>query len=296
MSVPRMQQTIAHPCHVSGRGYWSGKAISLMLLPAEANTGIQFQRVDLPDTPCVAALAGNREETPLRTRLVNDNCAVEMVEHVMAALHGLQIDNCVVQCNSHEMPAMDGSALGYALAIEQAGVQKQTIPCRRVVIEEPLRIGGQDQWIMAMPCGSDGLFCEYRLDYGPQSTIPGGTFQTQITPDTFMSHIAPARTFVTSQEAEFLQMQGLAGHVTHRDLLVFGPNGPIDNSLRFDNECVRHKLLDLVGDLALSGVEIHGRLVAYRSGHALNGRMAELLSRQSLKEYKQDFHCAARAA
>ena len=168
----------------------------------------------------------------------------------------------------------------YALAIERAGTEKQDDIRCTVSIESPHKIGDDRQWIMALPTAEPGLQCEYRLDYGPNSRIAASTFQATLTPKSFIDEIAAARTFVTETEAKQLQARGLAQHVTYRDLLVFGQDGPIDNVLRFEDECARHKLLDLVGDLALSGVALQGKIVAYRSGHILNGKMAEWLGKQ----------------
>ena len=281
MRVSRFQHTLRHKCHVSGRGYWTGCPVSLVFHPAEPNTGIVFRRVDLPGEPTIQALACNRTETALRTRLRQNNAVVDMVEHVMAALYGMQIDNCIVDVNTSEMPGLDGSAYVYAAAIQQAGVEVQPAPREMHVIEHPLRIGDDQQWITAMPSAFPSLTIEYRLDYGDKSPIGAATVTAELDPDTFFESISPARTFILESEASSLQAKGLARHVTYRDLLVFGDRGSIDNTLRFSDECARHKLLDLIGDLALSGKDIAGRITACRSGHILNGRMAETLTSQS---------------
>jgi len=209
---------------------------------------------------------------------VTNDWSVDMVEHIMSALHAAQIDNCIVDCSAQEMPGLDGSSLRYALGIDQVGRVGQGSVATTVQITTPIRIGSDEQWVMALPHEDSetdsGLSCEYRMDFGPQSAIPRGDYKTSLSLDSYLNEIAPARTFITHHEAEILQSQGLAKHVTHRDLLVFGPNGPVGNTLRFADECVRHKLLDLIGDLALSGVQIEGRIIACRSGHSLNGRMA----------------------
>lgn len=278
MRVSRFQHTIGHPCHVSGRGYWTGCPVSVVFQPAEPSTGIVFRRVDLPHKPLIPAVASNRTETALRTRLKHEGAMVDMVEHVMAALYGLEIDNCIIDVDAPEMPGLDGSAHAFALALHQAGIEVQ--PAKRMmnVVDRPIRIGDHHQWIMAMPSPYPSLSLEYRLDFGPESPIGAATIATELDPETFLTNFAPARTFILQSEAQQLQSQGLARHVTYRDLLVFGDRGPIDNSLRFSDECARHKLLDLIGDLALCGMDIAGRVIACRSGHVLNGRMAAELS------------------
>jgi UDP-3-O-[3-hydroxymyristoyl] N-acetylglucosamine deacetylase len=282
MRFERLQCSIERVCQVSGRGYWTGQPVTVSFLPAPVNHGIVFRRSDLKGQPAVSAVADFRREAALRTRLETHDCSVQMIEHVMAALYALHIDNCSVEVSSAEMPGLDGSSLAYALALEQAGRYEQTEAAQAVTVDTLHRLGDDRQWIMITPSAQPGLTCEYRLDYGPNSPIPSATCRATIAPNTFTTELAAARTFVTAAEAKQLQMSGLARHVTHRDLLVFDDNGPIDNALRFDDECARHKLLDLVGDLALCGRPLNAKVTAFRSGHVLNGRMAAWI-----REYAQ---------
>jgi len=278
----RFQNTIEHMAHVSGRGYWSGRPITVTFLPGSPNAGIVFRRVDLPGRPEINCIAANRRDTSLRTTLVSNACHVEMVEHVAAALYAMDIDNCVVECDAPEMPGMDGSALAFAVALERAGLRKQPATSYEVALTMPLRVGNENQWIMAIPSADPGLTIQYQLDYGPSSPIPATTTTYTLDRDSFPQHVAPARTFITESEARGLQSQGVASHVTYRDLVIFGPNGPIDNSPRYDDECSRHKLLDLIGDLSLCGLRVQGKIIAHRSGHILNGYLAEAV--QKLKD------------
>jgi UDP-3-O-acyl N-acetylglucosamine deacetylase len=275
----RFQQTILRSFQVHGRGYWTGVPVTLTFHPADPDTGICFRRTDLPHQPVLPAVAGIRSETQLRTRLTREGASVDMVEHVVSALVGMQVDNCLVDCDAPEMPGLDGSAMAYALGIQQVGLTRQDRLRKAVVIEQPIRIGDNQQWVMAMPCSDPYPQLEYRLDYGPKHPISAATASFSLGEGDYLNSIAPARTFVTQEEAQQLQSRGLARHVSYRELLVFGDAGPIDNTLRFADECARHKLLDLIGDLALCGYSIVGRIVAFRSGHVLNGRMAESLWR-----------------
>jgi UDP-3-O-[3-hydroxymyristoyl] N-acetylglucosamine deacetylase len=268
------QQTLSHIARVSGRGYWSSQPVSLTFRPAPPDTGIVFRRLDLPGKPVLRAIATHRVDTPLRTKLVSGSAEVEMIEHVMAALYGMQIDNCMVECDACEMPGLDGSAGAIALALHQAGVCRQAVPAKVLILEEELQVGDPRCGVTARPCTDSSLTLAYHLDYGPTSPIPSSTSMAKLTPAEFLHHIAPARTFLTDSDARELQRMGVAQHVTYRDLLVFGSNGPIDNSLYFPDECSRHKLLDLIGDLALCGMRVLGTIIAHRSGHNLNGRMA----------------------
>lgn len=288
MQKVRFQNTIEHVAHVSGRGYWSGRANSLTFLPAPSGTGIVFRRIDLPGRPTITAQVAMRRETQLRTTLEQAGAHVEMVEHVMAALYGLEIDNCIVECDAPEMPAMDGSSLAFAMALEHAGLQRQLAAIETVCIDRTIRIGDDNQWIMAFPSSTPGYTVRYELDYGPASTIPVCDSTQMVCRDTFSDAIAPARTFLEEHEAKLLQSKGVAGHVTYRDLVVFGDQGPIDNQLRFDDECARHKLLDVVGDVALCGWRIQGSIIAHRSGHRLNGELANALYELGLSQNRSD--------
>lgn len=282
MRAGRFQHTISHPCHVSGRGYWSSQPNTLTFLPAPAETGIRFVRTDLPDRPTVEATADYRVDMQLRTRLAKGPAVVDMVEHVLAALYGMQIDNVEIHCTGCEMPGLDGSSLAYALALDEAGRTPLRIRRPTLQVNKRTRIGEGPQWITIEPTDGDSLEIEYRLDYGANSPIGTATYATKIDEDAFYHRLAPARTFISMKEAEQLQERGLASHVTTRDLLVFDEDGPIDNTLRFSDECARHKALDLLGDLALTGIDLVGKVVAYRSGHQLNGRLAEKLRHEYL--------------
>ncbi len=227
--------------------------------------------------PSVEAVTDNRVDMQLRTRLAKGPAIIDMVEHVLSALYGLRIDNVEIHCTGCEMPGLDGSSMAYAMALDEAG--RTPLRSRRPVLEldHAIEIGDQRQWIRYEPTGSDSFEIEYRLDYGDQSPIGRATYATKINEDAFYHRLAPARTFITFGEAQQLQQKGLAKHVTTRDLLVFDADGPVDNSLRFTDECARHKALDLLGDLALTGIDLVGKVTAFRSGHQMNGRLAEQL-------------------
>lgn len=277
MRAGRFQNTIAHPCQVSGRGYWTGQSITLTFLPAPADTGIRFVRTDLVGAPSVEAVAENRVAMSLRTRLASGSAVFDMVEHVMAALYGLCIDNVEIHCTAGEMPGLDGSSLEYTLALDEAGITQLRSHKPTLHVARRLMVGDANQWVSIEPTRDGCLELEYQLDYGPQSPIARSTFATKINPDSYCHRLASARTFISLQEAKQLQSQGLATHVTTRDLIVFDELGPIENSLRYSDECARHKTLDLLGDLALTGIDLVGKVVAYRSGHQLNGKLAEQL-------------------
>lgn len=275
MSKPlRVQRTLAKPIQLTGFGYWSGQDITLNLRPAEADSGVVFVREDLDRPRRIAADVRNRIETPRRTTLTADGAQVEMVEHILAALFGLQVDNCEIGVNGSEMPGFDGSSLPIVKAIKEAGVVAQAATRRRLVVTDITRVGDDETWVEARPLRTDCLSLKYKLDYGPNNAIGKQVTELTMTPKSFATELAPARTFILKEEADWLRERGLGTRVTNQDLLVFSEEGPLDNPLRFENECVRHKTLDLVGDLALGGCDLVGQIIAHRSGHRLN---AELL-------------------
>lgn len=276
----RPQQTLARPALVEGYGYWSGRDIRVELHPAPANTGVIFVRHDLPRPVRIPAQVAYRVEAPRRTVLTHAGAAVEMVEHVMAALAGLQIDNCEIRVNQPELPGCDGSSLAYVEAIDAAGVARQAAPRSQLVVREVTRVGDENAWIEAGPPQYGGFSFKYHLDYGPDNAIGRQTLSLDVTPEAFRRELASSRTFLLKAEADWLRAQGLAGKATCKDLLIFDDNGPIDNELRFPDECVRHKALDLIGDLALGGYELIGHFVAHKTGHRLNAELLRVLLRE----------------
>jgi UDP-3-O-[3-hydroxymyristoyl] N-acetylglucosamine deacetylase len=281
MSVARRQRTLARPVSVTGFGYFSGRDIRVEFWPAAEHAGITFVRHDIGAAARIPASAALRIDQPRRTTLELNGIQVEMVEHVLAALAGLRIDNCEVWVDTSEMPGCDGSSKAFVEAIDKAGVIEQRSPVRQIVVAQAVRVGGEDAWIEAQPPRRAGLSVSFELNYGEQTAIGRQLFALDITPDSFRNEIAGCRTFIPQEAAQSILSQGVGKRVTSRDLLIFGPNGPIDNKLRFPDECVRHKLLDVIGDLALTGCEVIGHVVGYRCGHHLHAELARRLMEQA---------------
>jgi UDP-3-O-acyl N-acetylglucosamine deacetylase len=277
MITPRKQRTLAASAVVTGYGYWSGEDVTVEFRPAEVDSGVVFVRSDLPKPARISAHVANRVETPRRTTLRSGTASVEMIEHIMAALAGLQVDNCEIWTTAAEMPGCDGSSQPFVEAILKAGVVTQDAVRSTLVVREITRLGNAESWVEARPTSSVGLSLKFNLDYGPGNAIGQQTITLPITPDSFRRELASCRTFVLKSEADWLLAQGLGSRASDRDLLIFGPDGPINNELRFRDECVRHKALDLVGDLALAGCDLVGHFVAHRSGHRLNAELVRIL-------------------
>ena len=279
----RNQFTIAEPVQISGTGYWSGLQVNVEFRPAPADAGITFVRKDLGGQPRIPVAPHNCVDIPRRTCIQSGAASVEMIEHIMAALAGLKIDNCEVWVDRAELPAFDGSCIDVVHALNQAGVTDQQVGKPVLEVTEVIRVEQNDSWIVAMPNslsddpGCSSLSLRYELEYEAQA-IGCQEIELVVTPEAFISELAPARTFLLEKEAAWLQSQGLGRNVSFQDLLVFGENGVIDNQLRFENECVRHKALDVVGDLAVAGFDIAGTIVAHKSGHQLNGKFVRHLT------------------
>lgn len=199
-------------------------------------------------------------------------------EHVLSALCAMGVTDVLLEIDGPEVPIGDGSAAMFVEAIERAGLQDHGEPLPPLVIDREITVQAGNGRISAMPRQAAGWRFRYELDYGPTGPIPAQAAEHE-GPDAaaYAREIAPARTFCLQSEAEAMRAMGLFTALTPRDMLVFGPSGPIDNELRFENEPARHKLLDLIGDLSLAGRPLQVDVVAVRAGHALNHEMARRL-------------------
>jgi len=216
----------------------------------------------------------------MRTNLASGAATFQMVEHVMSALYALEIDNCVVQTNAEEMPGLDGSSYAYVDALQSVGMVMQAAARKRFIVDRSIHVGTAESWVEVSPAVRGWPSFEYRLDYGMTSQIKAQSFTHQITPSNYLRDIAPARTFVTAEQVAHFRAANIGNHVTMNDLIVFDAAGSvIDNALRFSDECSRHKVLDLIGDLALAGVDLVGKVVSFRGGHQLNRLMAQSLAK-----------------
>jgi UDP-3-O-acyl N-acetylglucosamine deacetylase len=254
-------------------------------MPAPPGAGITFVRSDLGPQACVVATVEEVTGTNRRTTLGRFPVTVELVEHVMAALGGLRVDNCRVEVNGAEPPGMDGSAKAFVEAINDAGIKLQAARREIMVVRRRVVLESKGTTLAIHPCEADELRISYLLDYGPQSPIIRQSHSVVITPESFTNELANCRTFLLEHEAHELRQSGIGVNTSVRDLVVFGPQGPIENRLRFGNEPVRHKILDIVGDLALLGQDLRGHVVAYRSGHPLNIAMARALLSQTQQNH-----------
>lgn len=275
----RPQMTLAREAAVGGVSFLEGRDVRLTFRPGEPDTGVVFVRADLPDAPSVPAHVRYVIPRQRRTTLQRGAATVEMVEHVMAALAGLEVDNCRVEIDGPETPGLDGSSLAFVEALTQAGTVPQGRPKDLIVIDRPVTVREGTSSLTAYPGDADKLVLTYNLDYGRETPIGAQSRFVEVSPRSFREQLASSRTFLLEAEAEALRAAGIGLRTTEADLLIFGPDGVIGNALRFPDEPVRHKILDLVGDLALLAKDLAGHVVAHRSGHALNATLVrELLA------------------
>ncbi len=290
----RPQRTLARAAEVAGVGFFLGADVRMRFLPAEADSGIRFVRVDLPDRPAVAARIDRVVPAQRRTAVQDGPARVEMIEHVMAALAGLRIDNCAIEIDAGECPGLDGSSRGYVETLDAAGAVEQDRDRPALALDRSFVVREGDAVLAAHPGAGDGLTLSYHLDYGPSSPIAAQSFLVTTTPETFRDRIAASRTFLLEEEARTLRSMGIGLRATEADVLLFGPDGVVGNSLRFADECARHKVLDMVGDLALLGMDLHGFVVAHRSGHHANAALVRKLVQAVEKRDDRDARPASR--
>ena len=284
--MSRRQKTIRNEVEVEGVGLFSGTHTRLRLKPAAVDTGVTFIRTDLPEQPAVPANLDSLKQQPHRTSLTNGAARVEMAEHLLAALLGLQVDNVVAELEGPDLPNIDGSSQCYLEALAKAGLVEQDKTRITLSLSQPISVSQGAAALVALP-NSDGLVITYTLDYG-DPTIPAQTYSLKITPESFAREIAPARTFVPEFQVEEYKRLGLGKGASYDNVLVVGEDGVINNELRFPDEFARHKVLDLMGDLYLLNADLQAHIVAVRSGHALNAQLLRKLVREKDKQMHQD--------
>jgi len=265
------QRTLRRSVSCTGIGLHSGNKVSLSLRPAPADYGIRFQRSDLGglEIPATVTHLGGIQ---YQTGLTREAVSVETVEHLLAALTALGIDNAVVDLNHPEVPIMDGSAAPWVyLILNEAGVKRLQSPRRFLKVLRPISLTQGDKRIALYP--SEHFKVTYSISFD-HPLLRHQTRTMRITEESFVEDIAPARTFGFLKEVEMLRQRGLALGGSLDNAIVLGETGVLNNALRFDDEFVRHKILDVIGDLSLVGYPVLGHLVAHRGGHALHTAFA----------------------
>jgi UDP-3-O-[3-hydroxymyristoyl] N-acetylglucosamine deacetylase len=265
-------QTLGHEITISGRGLHGNRPCTVRLVPVDSPSGLRF--VHLPtgtEIPVKAALAG---DMVLSTTLVKDGVRLQTIEHLLSALMGLEVEHLRIEVNAEELPILDGSAGPWVEAILQAGMKSLDGRRRFLKITRPVEVRNGDRWIRVSPF--DGLRLRYTIDF-PVPALGRQSRELSLTPEKYRRELGAARTFCLAQEIEAMRARGLALGGSLDNAVVFGNEGPLNESLRFEDEAVRHKMLDLVGDLALLGAPMLGLVEAHAAGHALHVGLAQAI-------------------
>ncbi len=266
------EQTIALPLEFSGVGLHSGAPVIMRLLPAPAGSGIVFRRTDL-DNFEIAATGRNVAKVSYATSLMRQGVLISTTEHLLSALIGMGVDNVIVELDNLELPILDGSALPFVDAFRNGGIRTQRRRREVIRVLKPIEVREGDKFIGVYP-GSGYNIC-YAIDF--PAPIGKQDVCVDLAAETYGTTIAPARTFGYKADEQRLRDMGLIRGAGPENAIILGKHGPMNGSLRFADEYVRHKVLDLIGDLALAGRRIEGRVVAERAGHAMHTAMVSRL-------------------
>ena len=268
----QQQTTLARAAAYTGIGLHSGREVHMELRPAAAGTGIVFVRTDLDGEPRVHATADHVTSTLRATTIEEDGVKFFTIEHLMSALHALRIDNCEVWLDSEEPPVADGASLAFFELIEQAGIAELDAPREEIVIDRVYRIDDDknERFVLALPY--DGFRVSF-TSVNPHKLIGIQYENFDVTPETYKKEIAPARTIAYEKEIAQLRAMGLGLGGSIENVIVYNDEGWL-NPLHFEDELVRHKIVDVIGDLRLAGI-IRGHVIAAASGHALNTALAK---------------------
>jgi len=274
------QRTIAKEASLKGIGLHTAKKVSLTFKPADIDTGINFIRTDLPNKPVIKASIDyvlSQFRSPRRTSLGRDSIEIHTIEHLMAALSGLCIDNIYIEIDNDEVPGLDGSSLNFLEILSEAGIEEQEKSRRHYLIKEPIFAEEEGSAIVAVPAQEFKI--SYTLDYN-HPLLKTQFLEINVNDDVFKNELASSRTFCLESEVTELQQQGLGRGANYENTLVVGESGVIKNKLRYLDEFIRHKILDLLGDLYILGMPLRGHIIALRSGHSLNLKLARKIGQQ----------------
>jgi len=276
------QQTLNGPASYSGVGLHSGNRVTMTFLPAASNTGIRFRRVDLEGAPEIEARIENVVETNRSTTLAKGNTRIHTVEHVLATFAGCGVDNAIIELNANEPPSADGSAREYCRMIETAGLTPQDQPCNPYAITAPIELKTGDSVMALFPDDGFKITCTSADKEGRFTQH----YSVQLTPQTWRRELADARTFCFYEEIEFLIRNGLIKGGSLENAVVIRDDAVLTNEpLRYPEEFVRHKMLDILGDLSLLGRPLQGHLIAIKPGHAANCELVRRLLAQMRKSF-----------
>jgi UDP-3-O-[3-hydroxymyristoyl] N-acetylglucosamine deacetylase len=279
INLSKKQQTIKSEFSLSGIGLHSGKEVKITIQPSSINTGITFVRTDLKKDNKIKALWSNVSSTNLCTTISNDrNVSVSTIEHLMSALSGMHIDNANILINNFEVPIMDGSSYPFVESIESIGIINQEIDRKIILVNKEVSVSNKNGYAKIMP--NKQFSIDFEIDF-ESNLIKKQSCQLQLINGNYKSDISAARTFGFEKDVDYLRANGLALGGSLDNAVVVGENSILNKEgLRFDDEFVRHKILDSIGDLYLAGNPIQGYFYGNKSGHYLNNQLLRKLFSQ----------------
>jgi UDP-3-O-[3-hydroxymyristoyl] N-acetylglucosamine deacetylase len=267
------QRTLRNPIKAVGIGLHTGKNITMELLPADVNTGINFIRKDIDEDLLIPAIAENVGDTSLSTALIKDDVKISTIEHLLSAIAGLGVDNCLIKVDGPEVPIMDGSSSPFVFLIQSAGLEDQNALKRFIKVKKEIAVTRDDAYASIKPFNGFKVSFKVDFDHPVHKRLPSKSI-IDFSSTSFVKEVCRARTFGSWNEKELLQSKNLALGASVSNAIVFGEEKILnEEGLRFNDEIVKHKMLDAIGDLYLLGGNLIGQFSGYKSGHALNNQL-----------------------
>jgi UDP-3-O-[3-hydroxymyristoyl] N-acetylglucosamine deacetylase len=267
------QRTLRNSIKAVGIGLHTGKNINMELIPSDINTGINFIRTDVDENLIIPAIAENVGDTSLSTALVKDEVKISTIEHLLSAIAGLGVDNCLIKVDGPEVPIMDGSSSPFVFLIQSAGLEEQNALKKFIKVKKEVTVTRDDAYATIKPFEGFKVSFKVSFDHPVHKTLPSESI-IDFSTTSFVKEVCRARTFGSMSEKELLQSKNLALGASVSNAIVFGEDEIInDEGLRFNDEIVKHKMLDAIGDLYLLGGNLIGEFSGYKSGHELNNKL-----------------------
>jgi UDP-3-O-[3-hydroxymyristoyl] N-acetylglucosamine deacetylase len=267
------QRTLRNPIKAVGIGLHTGKNITMELLPADVNTGINFIRKDIDEDLLIPAIAENVGDTSLSTALIKNDVKISTIEHLLSAIAGLGVDNCLIKVDGPEVPIMDGSSSPFVFLIQSAGLEDQNALKKFINVKKEITVTRDDAYASIKPFNGFKVSFKVDFDHPVHKKLPSESI-IDFSSTSFVKEVCRARTFGSWNEKELLQSKNLALGASVSNAIVFGEEKILnEEGLRFNDEIVKHKMLDAIGDLYLLGGNLIGQFSGYKSGHALNNQL-----------------------
>jgi len=274
------QRTLRNPIKAVGIGLHTGKNINMELLPSDVNTGISFIRTDIDPENVISASAENVGDTTLSTALVKDDIKISTIEHLLSAIAGLGVDNCLIKVDGPEIPIMDGSSSPFVFLIQSAGIEEQDSLKKFIKVKKEISVTRGDAYAKIKPFNGFKVSYKVDFDHPVHKGLPSESI-IDFSTTSFVKEVCRARTFGNARDLEELRSQNLALGASISNAIAFGDDKILnEEGLRFNDEIVKHKMLDAIGDLYLLGHNLIGEFSGFKSGHALNNQLLKKIIEQ----------------